>query len=457
MAWLLILGYLGLQLLLGYVVSRRVQSEADYLVAGRRLAAPLVTFSLFATWFGAETCIGSSGAVYDDGLSGGRADPFGYSLCLLFLGLFMASRLWRGNFLTLGDLYRERYGPLVEKVAVVILVPSSLIWGAAQVRAFGQVVATTTELPVTSAIALSSAFVIAYTLLGGLLGDVITDLVQGAVLCVSLSVLFAASLDHLGGFGAFVGAVEPERLSLVAPGETGLEQLDRWLVPILGSLVAQELVSRVLAARSATVAARASLWSALVYIVFGSIPILLGLAGPALLPGLDDAERFLPTLARTVLPPVLFALLVGALISAILSTVDSILLSIAGLVSHNILVPVFRLETERQKLLAARGIVLLSGMLAFVLALYAEGVYHLVEMASSFGTAGILVTTLLALYSRLGGPRAALAALSTGLFMTPFAEYVLELPAPFLTSIVAALCTYLVVALALESRPHPAA
>lgn len=455
MSWPLILGYLALQLLLGYIVSRRIRNESDYLLGGRRLGGPLVTFSLFATWFGAETCIGSSGAVYDEGLSGGRADPFGYSLCLLLMGLFLAARLWRGNFVTLGDLYGRRYGPVVEKVAVLVLVPSSLIWAAAQVRAFGQVVSATTDLPVNLAITLSAAFVIAYTLLGGLLGDVITDLVQGSVLAISLVVLFAASVGRLGGVDGFVAAIEPDRLSLVGPDESFLEQLDRWLVPILGSLVAQELVSRVLAARSATVAARASSWSALVYIGFGSIPILLGLVGPALTPGLDDPEQFLPTLARSVLPTALFALLTGALVSAILSTIDSILLSIGGLVSHNVLVPTFGIESERKKLLSARAVVLVAGALAFVLALYAEGVYDLVETASSFGTAGVLVTTLLGLFTRWGGARAALLALATGLIVTPLAEYVFELPAPFVTSIAAALVAYLVIAFGFERPGTP--
>jgi Na+/proline symporter len=364
------------------------------------------------------------------------------------MGLLLARKLWQGNFVTLGDLFRARYGPLVEKVAVLILIPSSLIWAAAQVRAFGQVISATTELPVDLAIAASAAFVVAYTLLGGLLGDVITDLIQGGLLAISLVVLFGVSVFHLGGAVAFAEAIDVERLSLVGPGETLLEQLDRWMVPILGSLVAQELVSRVLAARSVTVATRSSVLASFVYLGVGSIPILLGLVGPTLLPGLDDPERFLPTVARRLLPTALFVLFSGALISAILSTIDSILLSIGALVSHNVVVPLLGLTKEREKLRSARIVVFVSGALAFVLALHAEGVYDLVETASAFGTAGILVTTLVATYFRAGGPAAALAALGTGVVMTPVLEYVLEFSAPFLGSIAAATAVYAVVAIA---------
>lgn len=57
--------------------SRHLRTEADYLLAGRNLGLGLASVSLFATWFGAETVIGSAGAVAANGLSGGRADPFG--------------------------------------------------------------------------------------------------------------------------------------------------------------------------------------------------------------------------------------------------------------------------------------------------------------------------------------------------------------------------------------------
>ena len=83
-----LIGYLIFQFSIGYWASRQIKNESDYLLAGRHVPTWLLSFSLFATWFGAEACIGTSGEVYMHGLSGGRADPFGYSLCLFFLGIF---------------------------------------------------------------------------------------------------------------------------------------------------------------------------------------------------------------------------------------------------------------------------------------------------------------------------------------------------------------------------------
>lgn len=446
MTWLIMLAYLGLQLGIGLWVARRVRSEADYLVAGRRLGLPLVTVSMFATWFGAETCMGASGAVYVEGLAGGRADPLGYGACLLLSGLVLARPLWRRAHLTLGDLYRERYGAWVERVAVAVMLPTSVFWAAAQIRAFGQVVAFGTELPVDWAIALSALFVVVYTASGGLLADVLTDLVQGGIVAVGLVVLLVLSCVELGGAGELVRAIDPERLSLVAPGESWLSQLDRWMVPVLGSLVAQELCSRMASARSGEIARRASFCAAALYLVVGGVPVVLGLLGPSLVPSIEDPEQFLPALASKVLSPVPFALLSGALMSAILSTIDSVLLAIGALASHNWVLPVLGLSSERARLRSARICVLLGALLAFALALYSEGIYELIESASTFGTAGILVITLMGLHGKSGGAGAALAALGVGLVTTPLAEHGLGLEAPFVSAILAAGAAFLGVA-----------
>ena len=72
-----ILADLAIQLALGLWVSRRVQSETDYILAGRSLGLGLASFSIFATWFGAESIQGAAGTMYEDGLSGGPPTHLG--------------------------------------------------------------------------------------------------------------------------------------------------------------------------------------------------------------------------------------------------------------------------------------------------------------------------------------------------------------------------------------------
>ncbi len=174
-----IAAYLVVQFAIGIAVSRRMATENDYLLAGRRLGLGLAAFSIYATWFGAETIVGAAGSIYSDGLSGGSADPFGYGLCLIVLGAVIAVPLWRRQYTTFGDLFRDRYSAGVERLAILLMIPTSVLWAAAQVRAFGQVVSASSELEVSIAITAAAVFVVIYTVVGGLLADVVADFVQG--------------------------------------------------------------------------------------------------------------------------------------------------------------------------------------------------------------------------------------------------------------------------------------
>ena len=119
-----LLAYILLQLLIAWRFRRRTVSESDYLLAGRSLGPWMATFAVFATWFGAETCIGAAGEAYAHGLSGVVADPFGYTLGLLAVGLLFAVSLWKRGVTTLADLFRQRYGLGVERLAAIIMIPS---------------------------------------------------------------------------------------------------------------------------------------------------------------------------------------------------------------------------------------------------------------------------------------------------------------------------------------------
>lgn len=437
-----ILGYVMLQLGIGVWVSRRIRSEDDYLVAGRSLGPVLASASVFATWFGAETCVGAAGEVYSHGLTRTSVEPFAYGLCLVLMGLLFAAAFWRRRITTLADLFHGRYGRSTETLAAVLLIPTSLLWAAAQVRAFGNVIATGSPISLETGIAIAAAIAIVYTVFGGLLADVLTDLVQGGALVLGLVVLLVAVIADLGGVAETVAAIDPDRIRLVGGQQPGLlATVEAWAIPVLGSLVAQEVVSRSLAARSAGVARAAGLAGGGIYVLVGLIPVTLGLLGPRLMPGLEDGEQLLPALAREHLAPFLYVLFAGALVSAILSTVDSALLVASSLLSRNVVLT-RRIETvsERTKLGLARAGVVVFGTIAWGLAHSSEGVFALVEEASGFGSAGILVIVTFGLFTKRGGAWAANLALTFGILVWVLGYYVAgEFPYPYLCSFAAAL------------------
>ena len=131
--------YLIASVAIGLFAAKRVKNTADYAVAGRSLALPVVIATTFATWFGSETVLGVSARFVSGGLGAVVEDPFGASMCLILVGLFFAYKLYQKNLITLGDYYRQRFGRNIEVICSVIIVLSYLGWVAAQVTALGLV------------------------------------------------------------------------------------------------------------------------------------------------------------------------------------------------------------------------------------------------------------------------------------------------------------------------------
>lgn len=433
--------FLALQLGVGAWVARRIRTEEDYLLAGRGLGPALCTFSLFATWFGAETIVGAAGSAHADGLSLASPEPFGYGLCLVIMGAVFAAPLWRRGLTTLADLYRTRYGPAAEKVAAVLLLPSSVVWAAAEIRAFGAVVHDAAPaVSLTAAIVLASGAVVAYTAVGGLRADATNDLVQGCIIAVGLIAVVIAAAGAVGGAGPFLEAALAHRPARAPVGP--LAAVEAWAIPVIGSAAATELVSRVIGARSATVARGASLAAAGLYIVLGAIPVLVGLAATQLA-GPVAGEAVFPAVAQQVLPRLGYAVFTAAFLAAILSTVDSTLLVAGGITAHNIVGPLLGARSERAKVAVSRAAVAGFGVIATGIALTGDGVAALVETASALGGAGAFVTVTFALFTRWGGAAAAIASQVGGI-----ATYLLGVAAgwtaPFLASLGAAVGLYAV-------------
>ena len=446
-------------MLLAAWVGRGAKSDADYLVAGRRLGPFAVGMSLFATWFAAESLIATSAEVAGSGLAGARTEPFAYALGILAIALFFAYRLRSGGYITIADFLRARFGEGTEVLAAGVIALSATTWSAAQLYAFATIIDAASPIGFTTALAGATLLVLTYTMFGGLAGDVVTDIIQGALIIAAMAILAVLMFDAHGGIAAAIASVPPGAWSFTMPGESWTAWAELWLIPIAGTMVSQEALSRTLAARSPQVARQGALAGAGIYLVIGLVPVSFGLFGPQLGPvlGVELAsdETFLPGLARALFPAWLHIIFTGALLSAILSSVDSALLAVSAVVTESGYRRFNPAASPRTMLHAARGATLVAGVIAAAVAASGESLRDLVLDAGAIA-AVLAVPIVMGLAGRGQGTRAALAAIIVQVVVLGVLDWGLGIEGTFLWMLASGLAVFAATAWLARPRPAPA-
>jgi len=414
---------LGLYLVCLFAVSlvaaKRVKSEEDYVVAGRRLPLWLAWATLLATWFGAATILGAAEAARAEGVRGTVLDPFASGVALIVAGLFFAKPLWNLRLLTVADFYGRAFGPRSEVVASFILVPGYFGWIAAQYLALAGIQTTFFGVDPTAGLLIAAGIVLAYTLIGGMWSVTLTDALQMSIVLVTLVVLAVASFAQLGGgslaagLGRLFQQTPGDALTLMpeAGAAAAIVWLGTWGSGVFGNIPGQDLMQRVFASKSARTAVSACVLAGAVYIGFGLIPVGLGLASRILLPGDGDGE-ILAVLASQYLAPALTVVFVVSLVSIIVSTATSAVLSPATILGHNLLA---RLGAFRGRgLFADRLSVLLITLASLATAFSGKTILELLELSLSIGLVALFVPLVFGLYGRPRGELAALLAMGLG-------------------------------------------
>ena len=458
-----VVAYLSATLIVGYLAGRKVKDGEDFMVAGRSLPTWLCTFTVFATWFGAGTCLGAAGAAYKRGFRGIIADPFGAVLCLLLAGTFFFKTMRRLRFITVGDFFRVRYGETVEVLACVCMVPIYIGWVASQLVAFGYILKMVTGLAIAPAILLGTIVVLVYTAAGGMWAVAFTDFFQAIVLIAGLLVLLPSVWSAAGGWTAITEKLPAGHLQLTPDGGliAWMFYIQAWLILGIGDLSGQELMGRAMSAKDENVAQRSAYLAAFLYLTIGLVPVILGMIGSLLLPTIGDPEYILLELGRQYLSPLALALFTGALVSALMSSADSALLAQASLVVENILPKCIGEMDSDKALRACRTVVLTSGLLSLGVALYLQNIYELMLSASAIGLVSIAVPFIAGIYWPRANMPGAIAAMFSGLCSWIFFTALGKQIAPngdFPSYLLAVLCAliFLVVTSKLTAQKWPA-
>lgn len=423
--WFVIL-YLLVSVGIGLYAATRVQNVRDFAVAGRSLPLPVVTATVFATWFGAEAVLGISATFVKEGLRGVVADPFGSSLCLMLAGLFFAPRLYRLNLLTVGDYYRVRYGRTVEVLCTICVVVSYVGWVAAQFKVLGLVLNVITGGAVSQpvGIVIGAAIVLTYTTFGGMFSVAVLDFVQISVIMGGLLYIVSVVSGLAGGVGAVIDhAAAAGKLEFFPPASWSawIPFVGAWMTMMLGSIPQQDVFQRITSARDERTAVRGSLLGGTLYFLFCFVPMFLAYAAtlvdPAKFGALieQDSQLVLPTLILQHTPMAAQIVFFGAVLSAVMSCSSATLLAPSVALSENVVRPAFPRLNDSEFLRLMRVVLLGFAATVLTIALWSDSsIYKLVVNTYKITLVAAFIPLFAGLYWARANTQGALCAIVLG-------------------------------------------
>ena len=423
--WFVII-YLFVSIGIGLYAATRVHNVKDYVVAGHHLPLYVVTATVFATWFGAETVLGISAKFVKDGLHGIVEDPFGASICLILVGAFFAAKLYRMNLITIGDYYRARYGRIVEVLTSIAIILSYLGWVAAQIVALGLVFSFVTQGAVSHSegMVIGATIVLAYTLFGGMWSVAMTDAFQMTIIVVALLYLAWLLSGMAGGTEVVIRhAAQADKFNFWP--QLNAREIFAFIgaavTMMLGSIPQQDVFQRVMSAKNEKTAVRGAIFGGGLYFIFAFIPLFLAycatLIDPAMVNTLleKDSQLILPTLVMNHTPVLAQVLFFGALLSAIMSTASGTLLAPSVTFTENILKGIIGHQCDRHFLWTMRAVVVCFtvGVTLFALTSSAS-IYEMVGNAYKVTLVAAFIPLVCGLYWKRANNQGALFAIIGG-------------------------------------------
>jgi SSS family transporter len=421
-----------IRMIIGWWASKKVESNIDYVLAGRRLPLWMAAPSIMATWFAAETLMGSANEAYQYGFQGVVFDPFGATMCLVIAGIFVVRLARRAQYVTIMDFFQHRYGTAMSVIGTVTQIITYFGWTAAQIVAGGAVLQALLGWPLAWGMILVTVIVTLYTLMGGLWADTALDFMQMFLTSIGLVIITVAIMISVDGFSNMVnmaGAQYTTNTFAIWPtaedgyyGYFGVHgwfyYIAAWLALGLGAIPAQDYLQRTCASKNEGTAVKATFLAGALYLGFGVLSPLIGVAAyGALGPDLGGAatENVLILMAIKYLPPALVAVFVAVIASALMSTSDSSLLAGATMFTENI-VKVYKPKlSDKDSLRLTRIALLVSGVMSLGIALFASTIYKLAVMANTSILVGMAAPYLIGMYWKKANHTGALASFFSGM------------------------------------------
>lgn len=412
---------LFLPILIGFLTLRRTRNQSDFFIGGRAMDKFVVALSAVSSGRSSWLVLGVSGMAYTMGVGAVWA-VVGYILAELFQFIYIGRKLRQETesmqAITLLDYFETRFRDtkhLLRITGAVIIGLFITAYVSAQLSAGARALSTALNLSPLVALAFSALLIIIYMMMGGYIAVAYNDVIRAIIMIFGLVVFPIVGLVKMGGLNELLRILSELDPAAINPYALGAGAIIGFLGIGLGSPGQPHILVRYMSIDNPDRLRQSTVIGTIWNVVMAWGALFIGLLGRAVIPNIQNlpdsnSEMIYLVLSSQYFGPVLYGLLIGGIFAAILSTADSQLLVVASTFVRDIyekMIHPARELKEANKLRLSRIVVLLSGLLAMVLAIAAKDlIFWLVLFAWSGLGASFGPAIILALYwkriSRIG-------------------------------------------------------
>lgn len=429
---LVVIVYLLAMLAIGFFSSKRIASNDDFMVAGRRLGPILMAGTLAATEIGGGSSLGVVEKSYGDwGIS---ASWYVITMGIAFIILaFVAPKFRASEVRTVPEYFRRRYGKKSGLITAIVMILPLIGLTASQFIASATIVSVMMGLEFKIAVTLVAIIVTIYAVMGGLWAVTLTDFIQVFLIVIGMLLAVPYAFGEAGGFTAIKANVPVETWDMfrgIGPSTI----LSLVIMYIASFTVGQEAVSRYYAARDGKAAIQGSIIASIINLIYAFIPTILGIATLALINMgkidgnivLENGPKYaLPHLAIQTMPAVIVGLLFAGIISATMSSADSDLLGAGSIFGNDIYKIYLKKDaTQDEVMKVTRGTMILIGFLAWIIAFNNTGnIINLLMFSFTLRAAGSFFPYIFGLYWEKSSEAGTIASLILGSVIVVLLEH----------------------------------
>lgn len=319
----------------------------SYLLGGRKIGPLVTALTLQSTSMSGFMFLGAGALGYVEGYWGlwyAAGDIGGGVVNMSVIGRRMRKLSKLTRALTPIEYLEKRYPSawirLIAGGLTVFLLGSYV---TAQFIAGGKGMALVTGLPYSVALLLAIGIILLYTYLGGYLAVAYTDFFQSLVMIMGVLWILGAALAEVGGLSAANRAIAELEPSLVSVWGRDLGYQGQWGVALgavlifsIGYMGWPHVVTRHMAMKSPLTARKAGAYATGWNLLFVPAPYLVGILAILIVPEIGDPELAIFEVAQRLLPAAVTGIVMAAIMAAIMSTADSLLLQTGSIAARDL-------------------------------------------------------------------------------------------------------------------------